>query len=103
MKKPTALIILDGFGLSEHVEGNAVKAARTPTVDGLNASAPRSVLSASGGSVGLMDGQMGDSNVGHPEYWRRAHCLPRRGTHFQGNCRWRLFYQPHPRSQHGAC
>ncbi|HHT43144.1 MAG TPA: 2,3-bisphosphoglycerate-independent phosphoglycerate mutase [Firmicutes bacterium] len=65
MKKPTALIILDGFGLSEHVEGNAVKAARTPTVDGLNASAPRSVLSASGGSVGLMDGQMGDSNVGH--------------------------------------
>ena len=65
MKKPTALIILDGFGLSEHVEGNAVKAARTPTVDWLNSSAPRNVLSASGGSVGLMDGQMGDSNVGH--------------------------------------
>ena len=65
MKKPTALIILDGFGLSEHVEGNAVKAARTPTVDWLNSNAPRNVLSASGGSVGLMDGQMGDSNVGH--------------------------------------
>lgn len=65
MKKPTALIILDGFGLSEHVEGNAVKAARTPTVDWLNANVPHNVLSASGGSVGLMDGQMGDSNVGH--------------------------------------
>ncbi|HPT84156.1 MAG TPA: 2,3-bisphosphoglycerate-independent phosphoglycerate mutase [Limnochordia bacterium] len=65
MKKPTALIILDGFGLSEHVEGNAVKAARTPTVDWLYSNVPHSVLSASGGSVGLMDGQMGDSNVGH--------------------------------------
>lgn len=65
MKKPTALIILDGFGLSEHAEGNAVQAARTPNVDWLNSNVPRSVLSASGGSVGLMDGQMGDSNVGH--------------------------------------
>lgn len=65
MKKPTALIILDGFGLSEEVEGNATKAAKTPTVDWLNANAPQTYLSASGESVGLMDGQMGDSNVGH--------------------------------------
>lgn len=65
MKKPTALIILDGFGLSEHTEGNAVKAAQTPTVDWLTSHAPQSYLSASGRSVGLMDGQMGDSNVGH--------------------------------------
>lgn len=65
MKKPTALIILDGFGLSKHTEGNAVKAAQTPTVDRLNDQAPQSYLSASGRSVGLMDGQMGDSNVGH--------------------------------------
>lgn len=65
MKQPTALIILDGFGLSDEVEGNAAKAANTPTVDWLNANAPRAFLSASGESVGLMDGQMGDSNVGH--------------------------------------
>jgi 2,3-bisphosphoglycerate-independent phosphoglycerate mutase len=65
MKKPTALVILDGFGLSDETEGNAIKAARTPTVDWLDSHAPRSYLSASGRSVGLMDGQMGDSNVGH--------------------------------------
>lgn len=65
MKKPTALIILDGFGLSDHTEGNAVKAAQTPTVDWLTSNAQQSYLSASGRSVGLMDGQMGDSNVGH--------------------------------------
>jgi 2,3-bisphosphoglycerate-independent phosphoglycerate mutase len=65
MKKPTALIILDGCGLSERVEGNAVRAARTPTMDWLNANVPHSTLSASGLSVGLMEGQMGDSNVGH--------------------------------------
>ena len=64
-KKPVALIILDGCGLSDAVEGNAVKAAKTPTLDWLNANSPHSTLSASGGSVGLMDGQMGDSNVGH--------------------------------------
>ncbi len=64
-KKPTALIILDGCGLSDAVEGNAVKAAKTPTIDWLNANTPHSTLSASGGSVGLMEGQMGDSNVGH--------------------------------------
>lgn len=65
MKKPVALIVLDGFGLSESETGNAVLAAKTPTIDWLNSNAPRSTLSASGGSVGLMDGQMGDSNVGH--------------------------------------
>ena len=65
MKKPVALIVLDGFGLSETAEGNAISAAQTPTIDWLNENVPHSVLAASGGSVGLMDGQMGDSNVGH--------------------------------------
>lgn len=65
MKKPTALIILDGFGLSDKAEGNAIAAAKTPTIDRLSVNAPQAHLSASGGSVGLMDGQMGDSNVGH--------------------------------------
>ncbi|NLJ79486.1 MAG: 2,3-bisphosphoglycerate-independent phosphoglycerate mutase [Firmicutes bacterium] len=65
MKIPTALIILDGFGLSPEREGNAVSAAKTPTVEWLNSHVPHSVLSASADSVGLMEGQMGDSNVGH--------------------------------------
>ncbi|NLL42716.1 MAG: 2,3-bisphosphoglycerate-independent phosphoglycerate mutase [Firmicutes bacterium] len=65
MNKPIALIILDGFGLSDKVDGNATRAAQTPTVDWLRANVPESYLSASGESVGLMDGQMGDSNVGH--------------------------------------
>lgn len=64
-KKPVALIILDGCGLEDNTNGNAVKAAKTPTMDWLYANTPHSTLSASGGSVGLMDGQMGDSNVGH--------------------------------------
>lgn len=65
MKKPVALIVLDGFGISDSTVGNAILAAQTPTIDWLNKNAPHSTLSASGGSVGLMDGQMGDSNVGH--------------------------------------
>lgn len=65
MKKTTALIVLDGFGLSDRLQGNAVRGAKTPTIDWLNSHAPTNHLSASGGSVGLMDGQMGDSNVGH--------------------------------------
>lgn len=64
-KKPVALIILDGCGLDGNTSGNAVKAANTPTLDWLYANTPNSTLSASGRSVGLMDGQMGDSNVGH--------------------------------------
>lgn len=64
-KKPVALIILDGYGLSSNPEGDATKAASTPTIDSLWDQCPHATLSASGSSVGLMDGQMGDSNVGH--------------------------------------
>lgn len=64
-KKPVALIILDGFGLSDNSAYNAVQAADKPTIDWLWENCPHSVLSASGEDVGLMEGQMGDSNVGH--------------------------------------
>ncbi len=64
-KRPTALIILDGFGLSDYPEGDATKKANTPTVDKLYATRPHAKLSASGEDVGLVAGQMGDSNVGH--------------------------------------
>jgi len=60
-----ALIIMDGVALNPREEGNAVRAARTPVLDRLFATCPWSTLSASGRDVGLMDGQMGDSNVGH--------------------------------------
>jgi hypothetical protein len=86
-KRPTALIILDGCGLDNSINGNAVRAAKTPTMDWLYANTPNSSLSASGGSVGLMDGQMGDSNVGHLNLGP-ADCLPRRGAHFQDHRRW---------------
>lgn len=64
-KKPTALLIMDGYGLSEHIEGNAVKAAKTPRLDSFFADYPNTILYASGLAVGLPDGQMGNSEVGH--------------------------------------
>lgn len=56
---------MDGLALNPSSEGNAVAAARTPNLDRYMAEYPWSRLSASGRDVGLMDGQMGDSNVGH--------------------------------------
>ena len=64
-KTPTTLIIMDGFGLSESAAGNAVQAASTPVLDGLFATCAHTTLSASGLDVGLPDGQMGNSEVGH--------------------------------------
>ena len=58
-------MILDGFGYSERTEGNAVAAASTPNLDRLFSSYPHTILGASGESVGLPDGQMGNSEVGH--------------------------------------
>lgn len=64
-KKTIALLIMDGYGLSENVEGNAVKAAKTPRLDSFFADYPNTILYASGLAVGLPDGQMGNSEVGH--------------------------------------
>ncbi len=60
-----ALIILDGWGLAEPGPGNAVSQASTPTFDELWGAYPRTQLSASGPDVGLPEGQMGNSEVGH--------------------------------------
>ena len=65
MKTPTILIIMDGFGLRDSDQGNAVHAAKTPVLDKLFSENPYSRLSASGLDVGLPDGQMGNSEVGH--------------------------------------
>ncbi|MBQ1742719.1 MAG: 2,3-bisphosphoglycerate-independent phosphoglycerate mutase [Oscillospiraceae bacterium] len=64
-KTPTTLIIMDGFGLSENETGNAVRGAKTPVLDRLFAEYAHTTLSASGLDVGLPDGQMGNSEVGH--------------------------------------
>jgi 2,3-bisphosphoglycerate-independent phosphoglycerate mutase len=65
MKRPVALIILDGWGDSPNLEGNAVKAAHTPNFDAYSAKYPHTFIGASGRDVGLPDGQMGNSEVGH--------------------------------------
>ena len=64
-KKPTVLMILDGFGLNEKHEANAVYQAKTPNIDGLMKEYPFVRGNASGLAVGLPDGQMGNSEVGH--------------------------------------
>ena len=65
MKKPLALIIMDGFGLRKETEGNAIAAAKHPNLDRLWATCPHTQIGASGLDVGLPDGQMGNSEVGH--------------------------------------
>ena len=65
MKTPTTLIIMDGFALGDDIPGNAVRAAQTPRLDYYFSQFPFCQLSASGLDVGLPDGQMGNSEVGH--------------------------------------
>lgn len=64
MKKPLMLMILDGFGIAPK-EGNAIYAAKTPNIDKIFNKYPVTKLNASGLAVGLPEGQMGNSEVGH--------------------------------------
>ncbi|WP_404342720.1 2,3-bisphosphoglycerate-independent phosphoglycerate mutase [Pseudoalteromonas mariniglutinosa] len=64
-KKPLVLMILDGWGYREDTESNAILAANTPVLDELWATCPHTLISGSGLDVGLPDGQMGNSEVGH--------------------------------------
>ncbi len=65
MKKPIALLILDGYGYNPSDYGNAIKAANTPVMDHLMETCPHTYINASGLDVGLPKGQMGNSEVGH--------------------------------------
>ena len=65
MKKTVALIIMDGFGKSAECTGNAVFAADTSNLDYLHDTYPTTLISASGRAVGLPEGLMGNSEVGH--------------------------------------
>jgi 2,3-bisphosphoglycerate-independent phosphoglycerate mutase len=64
-KRPVALVIMDGFGLNPETKGNAVRAAQKPNYDHLVSRYPFTTLRCSGLSVGLPEGQMGNSEVGH--------------------------------------
>ncbi len=64
-KKPVVLMVLDGYGLNERTEGNAIAMANTPVMDKLMKECPFVKGAASGLAVGLPDGQMGNSEVGH--------------------------------------
>ena len=64
-KKPVMLMILDGFGINNAQDANAVKLANTPNIDKLMKKYPTSVVHTSGLDVGLPEGQMGNSEVGH--------------------------------------
>ncbi|MCD6326055.1 2,3-bisphosphoglycerate-independent phosphoglycerate mutase, partial [bacterium] len=64
-KKTAVLVIMDGWGLSDETKHNAVYLAKTPNVDKLSQTFPYTRLTASGERVGLPDGQMGNSEVGH--------------------------------------
>ena len=65
MKKPIVLTIMDGFGFNPETNGNAIYAAKTPRLDRIFSECPTTQIGASGLDVGLPDGQMGNSEVGH--------------------------------------
>ena len=65
MKKPVVLCIMDGFGISDINEGNAIYSAKTPNLSKIFKENPFTTIGASGLDVGLPDGQMGNSEVGH--------------------------------------
>ena len=65
MKRPIVLCIMDGFACTENVLGNAIKAANKPNMDKIFAEHPTTIIGASGLDVGLPEGQMGNSEVGH--------------------------------------
>ena len=63
--KPVVLMILDGFGYNESDYGNAIRAAKMPNLDKIKETCPKTIIGASGLDVGLPEGQMGNSEVGH--------------------------------------
>src|SRR4029077_763502 len=64
-RRPVMLVVLDGWGWRDEAADNAVRQARTPNFDRLWATCPHAFLHTSGRDVGLPDGQMGNSEVGH--------------------------------------
>ena len=87
-KKPTVLMILDGYGLNDRHEGNAIYEAKTPVMDKLMTEYPFVKGNASGLAVGLPDGQMGNS-----EYGSRPYRIPGAYQNHKRNQRWRFLQE----------
>ena len=83
--KPVVLIILDGWGINMQKEGNAIAAAKAPVYNQLLAECPHTQLLASGEAVGLPEGQMGNSEVGHLNLGRGQGGVPGFDAHQQGH------------------
>ena len=92
-KTMTALIIMDGFGINPAHEGNAIYQQGTPRLDALMARYPHTKLGASGMDVGLPDGQMGNSEVGHTQHRRGPHRLSGADPYHQGHSRTATFFE----------
>lgn len=90
-KKPVMLMILDGFGIAPKSEGNAVTLAKKPNLDKLFEKYPTSQLQASGLAVGLPEGQMGNSEVGHLNIGSGRIVYQRINKNYKSNSRWRFF------------
>lgn len=75
--KLTMLMILDGFGINEEEKGNAIKLANTPNLDKLMNTWPTTRVYTSGLKVGLPEGQMGNSEVGHTNIGARKNRISR--------------------------
>jgi 2,3-bisphosphoglycerate-independent phosphoglycerate mutase len=94
MKKTTALIIMDGFGIGPSDYGNAIAAAKKPNLDKYLKTCPHTVIGASGLNVGLPDGQMGNSEVGHTNIGAGRDRLSGAAAHHEIHRGRRLFHQP---------
>lgn len=88
--KLTMLMILDGFGINTEEKGNAVKLAKTPNIDKLMETCQTTKVYTSGLNVGLPEGQMGNSEVGHTNIGARQNCLSRTNKDYKINRRRRL-------------
>jgi len=76
-KKLTMLMILDGFGINEQTEGNAIKLADMKNLNDVLKKNPNTIIHTSGLDVGLPEGQMGNSEVGHTNIGARKNYLSR--------------------------
>ena len=79
---PVVLAILDGWGYRESTEANAIATANTPVFSSLQFAYPNTLIDTSGKAVGLPDGQMGNSEVGHLNLGAGTSCPPRISENF---------------------
>ncbi len=84
-KRTTMLMILDGFGINEQTDGNAVKLANIPYLTKLLSENPNTIIHTSGKDVGLPEGQMGNSEVGSINIGSRENCASRFSSNKQVN------------------